>query len=99
MFTVRVAVRVLPEGRDRFIAQLQKEAMEVPSRFGGCERFAVYVNPSDANSVLVYEEWSDRAAADAYLSSEYFKAGGAVLFPLMDGAPDSAYYMSDRVGP
>jgi quinol monooxygenase YgiN len=99
MFTIRVAVQVRPEGRDAFVAQLKKEEQEVPVRFAGCERFAVYHDPCDPGSFLVYEEWSDRQAADAYLTSEYFLAGGAVLFPLMDGQPDSAYYESQRVGP
>ncbi|HYN52130.1 MAG TPA: hypothetical protein VES62_14500 [Thermoleophilaceae bacterium] len=34
-----------------------------------------------------------------YLQSDYFREAGALLFPLMDGAPDSAYYVADRVGP
>ena len=99
MFTVRVAARVRPEGRDRFVAHLQREQDEVPARFEGCERFAVYSDPADANSLLVYEEWRSRRDFDAYRTSEYFTQSGAVLFPLMDGAPDSAYYESDLVGP
>jgi quinol monooxygenase YgiN len=99
MFTVRVAVRVRPEGREEFIAQLKKEEAEVPARFGGCERFAVYSDPSEPDSVLLYEEWATREAADAYMTSDYFRESGAVLFPLMDGSPDSAYYESERVGP
>ena len=99
MFTVRVAARVRPEGRERFIAQLQREQAEVPTRFEGCERFAIYVDPADLGSVLVYEEWRSRRQFDTYRTSEYFSQSGAVLFPLMDGAPDSAYYVSERVGP
>jgi quinol monooxygenase YgiN len=99
MFTVRVAVRVRPEARDQFLGQLKKEEQEVPERFAGCERFAVYSDPSDPDNVLLYEEWADRDAANAYLTSDYFRAGGAILFPLMDGAPDSAYYEAERVGP
>jgi quinol monooxygenase YgiN len=67
--------------------------------FDGCERFAVYRDPSDATSLFLYEEWRDRDAADAYLGSDYFQSSGAVLFPLMDGAPDSAYYEAAQVGP
>jgi quinol monooxygenase YgiN len=99
MLTVRVAVRVQPEGRDLFVAQLKKESQEVPDRFDGCERFDVYCDPTDAGSALIYEEWTSRDAFDAYRASAYFEAGGAVLFPLLDGAPDSAYYESERVGP
>lgn len=99
MFTMRVAIRVRPDGRERFLAQLKKEEQEVPERFEGCERFAVYHDPVDPDSLLLYEEWTSRQAADAYLQSDYFEAGGAILFPLMDGAPDSAYYEAERVGP
>ena len=50
-------------------------------------------------AILVYEEWTDRSAFDAYRTSEYFEQGGAILWPAMAGAPDSAYYESERVGP
>jgi quinol monooxygenase YgiN len=99
MFTVRVAVRVRPEDRERFLAQMKREEQEVPDRFEGCERFSVYSDPGDADSVLLYEEWTSREAADAYLTSDYFRAAGEILFPLMDGPPDSAYYQAERVGP
>ena len=99
MFTVRVAVRTQPAGRDEFIAQLEKEAREVPTRFEGCERFSVYRDPSDPDSAFIYEEWANRDAFDGYRTSDYFRASGEILFPLMDGAPDSAYYESARVGP
>lgn len=99
MFCVRVAVRVKPEGRDRFVAQLKTEEREVPERFAGCERFAVFSDPADPDSVLLYEEWKTREAAEAYLGSDYFREAGAILFPLMEGRPDSAYYEAERVGP
>jgi quinol monooxygenase YgiN len=99
MFCVRVAVRVRPEGREPFLAQLKKEEREVPGRFEGCVRFAVFSDPEDRDSLLLYEEWASRDAAHAYLGSDYFREAGAILFPLMDGAPDSAYYEAERVGP
>jgi quinol monooxygenase YgiN len=71
----------------------------VPATFAGCQRFAVYRAPGDPASFLLYEEWADREAVGAYLTSEYFRAAAAVLFPLIDGQPDSAYYESQRVGP
>lgn len=99
MFTIRVAACVHPDGHDQFVAHLQREQQEVPARFDGCQRFAVYCRPDDANSILIYEEWRSRDDFDVYRTSEYFTASGAVLFPLMDGAPDSAYYESELVGP
>ncbi len=99
MFCVRVAVRVKPDGRERFVAQLKTEEREVPERFAGCERFAVFSDPADPHSVLLYEEWKTREAAEAYLRSDYFRDAGAILYPLMEGRPDSAYYVAERVGP
>jgi quinol monooxygenase YgiN len=99
MFTVRVAATLTDEGRVPAIAQLRQESVEVPQRFAGCERFDLFVDPDDARQILVYEEWSDRSAFDAYRTSEYFEQGGAILWPAMAGAPDSAYYESERVGP
>ncbi len=57
-------MRVKPEGRDRFLAQLKKEEREVPERFSGCARFAAYTDPADPDSVLLYEEWTTKEAAD-----------------------------------
>jgi quinol monooxygenase YgiN len=99
VFTVRVAVRVRAGDRERFVTQLKKEEQEVPARFAGCQRFGLYADPSDPDNLLLYEEWASRESASAYLSSDYFKAGGQILFPLMDGSPDSAYYESVCVGP
>jgi len=99
MFTVRVAARVRPEGRKAFVAQLKKEEHEVPESFTGCERFSVYSDPAEPTNVLLYEEWQSRDAFDAYRTSDYFEASGAILFPLIDGAPDSAYFEAERVGP
>jgi quinol monooxygenase YgiN len=99
MLSVRVAVRVRPGERERFLAQLKREEREVPERFAGCSRFAVFSDPEDPDSLLLYEEWTTRDAAERYIGSDYFRDAGSVLFPLMDGAPDSAYYEPERVGP
>ena len=97
MFTVRVVARVVPGGESQFLAQLEKEAHEVPDLFGGCARYGIYTAPSDPATVFVYEEWASRAAFDAYLHSDYFKEASTILHPLMDGAPDGAYYESQPV--
>lgn len=99
MLTVRVAMRIRPDGCDALVSHLQQESHEIRERFDGCERFDIYCDPGDPTRALLYEEWQSRAAFDAYRQSEYFQAGGAILFPLMDGVPDSAYYESELVGP
>jgi quinol monooxygenase YgiN len=99
MFTVRVAFQVGPDDREKLVAQLQVERQEVPERFDGCERFDVCCDTEDPRRILLYEEWLSRESFEAYRRSEYFAAGGAVLFPLIDGEPASAYYESELVGP
>ena len=78
---------------------LVQEAHQVPDRFSGCERYGVFLDSEDERRVLLYEEWSDAAAFAAFTSSEYFERSGQQLFPLLEGAPDAAYYESERVGP
>jgi len=99
MFTVRVAARVHPDGREEFLAQLKQQEREVPTLFEGCERFSVFNDPTDPVSIMLYEEWRDADAARAYMASPYFEAAGSILRPLIAGQPDSAYYESVRVGP
>jgi quinol monooxygenase YgiN len=93
---VLCVVRVKKGASGRFLSRLRRE---VPGRFARCERFAVFSDPSDPDSVLLYEESSTRDAAEPYIGSEYFRASADALFPLMDGKPDSAYYDAERVGP
>jgi quinol monooxygenase YgiN len=99
MHSIRVELRAKPEKQARLVAALAAEAREVPHRFEGCERYAVFVHPDDECRILLYEEWSDAGAFDAYRESDFFEQSGRTLFPMVDGPPDSAYYESVRVGP
>jgi quinol monooxygenase YgiN len=99
MLVVRVAVRCRSGHRDTFLMQLRREEQQVPTTFEGCERFTFGTHPDDPDRVLLYEEWRDREAFEAYRESEFFEEAGAKLFPLMDGPPDSSYFEAERVGP
>ena len=99
MHVIRVMVTVPPANVEAFVAQLDKESAEVPARFGGCQKFRVYHGTSDPNDYLLYEEWDSEAAFNEYRQSDYFKDAGQLLFPLIDGAPDSAYFDAQLVGP
>jgi quinol monooxygenase YgiN len=99
MRSIRVELRAKPEQQAQLVATLAAEAREVPVRFEGCERYAVFVHPEDDCRILLYEEWSDSEAFAAYRESDFFEQSGQVVFPMIDGAPDSAYYESVRVGP
>ena len=99
MFTVRVIASLKPTAAAEALDQLRREVAEVPEQFAGCECFEVFVDPTDSTRFLLYEEWTDRSAFEAYRTSDYFEAGGAILFPAIAGAPNSAYYASELVSP
>ena len=75
------------------------ESEEVLRAFAGCRRFDVLVDPVDDSKVLLLEEWEDESSFAAYRASDLFAHAGAVSLPLVDGAPDSAYYSAELVGP
>jgi quinol monooxygenase YgiN len=99
MRSIRVELHARREQRAELVAALMAEASEVPARFAGCERYAVFVHPADECRILLYEEWTDSDAFAAFAESDYFETSGRALFPMVDGPPDSAYYDSVRVGP
>jgi len=99
MRSIRVLLRAKPGRQHDLLDALRQEARDVPATFAGCERYGYFVDPEDDHRVLLYEEWSDGSTFGAYPSSEYFERSGERLFPLLEGAPDSAYYESERVGP
>ena len=100
MRSIRVELRVKPEWREQLIATLIAEASEVPRRFDGCERYAVFVHPQDACS---------RPALPGVVGLRGFRCvrrlrllravRRSVFFPMVDGPPDSAYFDSVHVGP
>ncbi len=99
MLVLRVVLQTNADGIEALVRQLSGETVEVPAIFAGCERFDVSVDVADPHRVLIVEEWKDRPSLDAYLSSDYFKAAGSVLMPLLIAPPDSAYFEATLVGP
>ncbi len=91
MIVIRVKIAVKPEAKGDFIAAMH-ESIPISSAFDGCIQFSLYEDTTDENALLLYEEWETQAHFDAYRNSAHFKDSGAVLFPLMDGSPDSAYF-------
>jgi (4S)-4-hydroxy-5-phosphonooxypentane-2,3-dione isomerase len=91
MIVISVQVKVRPENRAQFIEAIQKDrhlALQLP----GCTRFVWAEDVDTPNQFMLYEAWETQDAFDTYRYSEGFKALGAVLFPLMDGAPLTNYY-------
>lgn len=99
MLIARVRVTATDEGRDTMLDTLTAEAGVVPHLFDGCELFAVSVDGTDANTIMIAEEWATRSDFERYQTSDHFAAIMATVAPHLAGPPDSAYYVGDRVGP
>lgn len=95
MFVIRVALRVREESRSAFEAQARAEAREVPAKFEGCLRYGFHGDVGEPGAFLLYEEWRDREAFEAYRTSAYFTEVGGKLRPLLSAPPDSAYYSAE----
>ena len=95
MIVLRVKVQVKPENKTKFV-DVMKESIDISSKMKGCVQFGLYEDVVDENAFMLYEEWATRADADAYRNSEHFAESGKVLFPLMAGDPDSAYYQAEK---
>jgi quinol monooxygenase YgiN len=68
-------------------------ARALPGNLG----YSVWVDPDHPGKLRLMHEWTDAAQFEAYKGSSAFKAAGAVLFPLMIGAPSSrAFDASER---
>jgi quinol monooxygenase YgiN len=95
----RVRVTATEEGRQTLFDALTAEAVQVPSKFEGCELFVVSVDTAEPNTMMIAEEWSTRDRFDAYQASEHFAAIMNVAGPCLAGPPSSAYFVGERVGP
>lgn len=99
MFLARVSLKSSIEGRARLVERLSQEAAVVPERFDGCEFYVVSIDTTDDHHVLIAEEWTSRAAFDAYQQSDYFAESLETLKTCLAAPPNSAYYDATRVGP
>jgi len=91
MMVIRVKVQVKPENKASFI-DVMTESIGISSQFDGCLNFDLYQDINNENALMLYEEWETADDFDAYKKSDHFQESGKLLFPLMDGKPDSAYF-------
>ena len=78
------------------IAQLEREQPAV-SAMPGCVAFRVFSSRQSDTGITVLHEWTDQASFDAYLASDAFARSGAVLRPMMTGAPSSRRFRAELV--
>lgn len=91
MIVIRVLIDLQPEHREAFLA-FMNDSITVSNNFDGCLKYQLYQDVQAENTYLLYEEWESQAHFDAYRQSEHMAESGRVLFPMMAGKPDSAYY-------
>ncbi|MEM9036530.1 MAG: putative quinol monooxygenase [Actinomycetota bacterium] len=99
MLIARVRVTATDDGRQTLVDALTTEAGRITERFEGCERFAVSIDTTDPNTVVLAEEWTTKEHFDAYVGSDHFAELMSAAAPCLAGPPDSAYYLGERVGP
>lgn len=96
MMVIRVLVTIKPDQRDAFLAYMAQESVTVRT-FDGCLRYQVYGDASDPNSFMLYEEWANADAFQAYQSSASLSDSFKTLKPMMAAPPNSAYYEATNI--
>ena len=96
MIVIRVKLHVKPEEKARFLDFLPED-IKATRAMPGNQRFEVYKSVDEEDTFLLYEEWDTLENFHAYKASDHFKQAGGVLFPMMVGEPDSAYFQAETV--
>jgi quinol monooxygenase YgiN len=91
MIVIHVQVQVKAEKIIDFVDAAKRDTL-TGQAFAGCRAYQWAENLSSPHTFILYEEWETREAFEAFKQSDYFKNTGAVLMPLLDGAPGSHYY-------
>jgi len=68
-FTVRMTFR--PEDREE-VAQVLRELTRLSRLETGCVSYIPHTVESDPDTILIYEQYKDEAAADAHRASPHF---------------------------
>jgi len=74
MYCVAVTFCLHEENFAAFHARVVRQAQDSLEKEPGCSVFDVWTDSERPNEVFLYEIYDDRAAFDAHLASEHFKA-------------------------
>ena len=91
MIVIHVALNIKPENKETLLNFAKYEVAEA-RKFDGCNTFTVYADTQVDNRYVLYEQWETIEAFEAYKASDLFKKSGEVLFPIIDGKPESSYF-------
>ncbi len=80
--------------RPAALAQLDRERDQIRAMPGNLA-FRVYAARDADTRITVVHEWADQGSFDGYLASDAFARSGAVLRPVMTGAPVSRRFHAE----
>ncbi|MGB7337928.1 MAG: antibiotic biosynthesis monooxygenase family protein [Phototrophicaceae bacterium] len=95
MITIRVKLAIQPDRIEDFHQAIETDISDAHN-FEGCLHYQYYADRNASNSFLLYQEWESRSAFDAFYQSDTFKQIGSVLFPMIEGKPESIYIDGTR---
>ena len=82
-FVIVVEFRIKPGEMAAFRKLMDENARASVRDEPGCRRFDVLLNRKDAERILLYEIYDDRAAFDAHLTTPHFATFNAASAPLV----------------
>ncbi|MEO8142848.1 MAG: putative quinol monooxygenase [Betaproteobacteria bacterium] len=81
MYVVTVEFDIKAEKLDEFRAQMVANARASREREPGCLQFDVCADPAKPERIFLYEVYAHRAAFDAHLAADHFKAFDKTVAP------------------
>ena len=83
MFVVCVEFGLSEGAMDDFLPLMMEQAANSLSREADCHHFDVCRDPEGADTVFLYEVYTDAAAFQAHLQSDHFKSFDAAVGPMV----------------
>jgi len=90
-FVIVVDFRIKPGEMKNFRRLIDENARASVKNEKGCSRFDVCADPKDANRILLYEIYDDRAAFDAHVKTAHFLSFNDASAPLVAEKTVSEY--------
>ncbi|NQW22794.1 MAG: antibiotic biosynthesis monooxygenase [SAR202 cluster bacterium] len=88
MFALFVTVKIKPGHRDEFIEATMGDAIGSNNDEPGCIRFDVHADPTDENTVYLYEVYKDRESWNgAHRSAPHYTKWRETVGDWFDGGP------------
>ncbi len=96
MLVVRVIMQAKANKHQALIDVMAKDT-EMSQKYDGCEQFTLLQDTADPSKFILYEEWDTAEHFNTYQQSDYLEGQRQLIFPLLAGEPDSAYYQSEKI--